>query len=68
MKVGDWSESREVDGTECEVEFKLRLQEGPCHLQTYMEDTTGVIRGAYYVYISRENQEAPPLFGRGASS
>lgn len=33
--------------------FPVTLQAGPAHLQTWLTDAQGVVRGAYYVYVRR---------------
>jgi arylsulfatase A-like enzyme len=36
-----------------QITFTAELTAGPTHLQTYLEDAEGNIRGAYYVYVRK---------------
>jgi arylsulfatase A-like enzyme len=36
-----------------QITFTAELTAGPAHLQTYLEDAEGNIRGAYYVYVRK---------------
>ncbi|WP_127580095.1 arylsulfatase [Paenibacillus koleovorans] len=42
-----------IAGDERQITFELELEEGPAHLQTYMEAGDGTVRGVYYVYVRK---------------
>ena len=54
IKVGDTSESINIEPEETYTKFKLDLKEGPTILQTWLTDEqTKNVRGAYYVEVKR---------------
>jgi len=54
IKIGDTSESVNIEPEETFAKFKLDLKEGPTILQTWLTDEqTKNVRGAYYVEVKR---------------
>ncbi len=53
IRIGQYWETKPVTDCDKSIVFEVPLQAGPTHLQTYLEDANGNIRGAYYVYIRR---------------
>lgn len=53
IKVGSYEATELISDEEKQITFSVRLQAGPAHLQTYFEDSEGIVRGAYYVYVRR---------------
>ena len=54
INVGGVSLESEVRDNDTAIVFKIRLPRGPHHLRTYFHDTSGNVRGAYYVYVTRD--------------
>ena len=52
-RAGQVEKSRPVDPSSEAVSFEFDLQPGEFRFQTWLEDTEGVTRGAYYVYVYR---------------
>ena len=42
-----------VDPSQQDVSFTFDLTPGEFRMQTWLEDTEGTVRGAYYVYVTR---------------
>lgn len=53
MKAGINEQSIAVDPDQQDVRFTFDLEPGEFRMQTWLEDTSGIIRGAYYVYVTR---------------
>lgn len=53
LRIGDKEVTRPVTEKDRHITFELELKAGPAHLQTYLEDAEGNIRGAYYVYVRK---------------
>jgi arylsulfatase A-like enzyme len=53
LKIRDIEVTSEVADDDKYITFTLELGAGPAHLQTYLEDDEGNIRGAYYVYVRK---------------
>jgi len=51
IRIGEYEETKPVTDNDKSIIFKAFLRSGPTHLQTYLEDEEGNIRGAYFVYI-----------------
>jgi arylsulfatase A-like enzyme len=53
IKIGAYEDSKEVSDNDESVIFTARIDAGPAHLQTFMEDKDGNVIGAYYVYVRK---------------
>lgn len=53
MKAGDEEQTTSVDPDQQDVRFTFYLEPGKFRMQTWLEDTEGITRGAYYVYVTR---------------
>lgn len=53
IKVGKYEDTKKVTKDDQYISFEIPLKAGPTHLQTYLEDEEGNIRGAYYVYVKK---------------
>ena len=53
IKVGDEELSAPVDPGQQDVKFTFDLEPGEFRMQTWLEDSEGTTRGAYYVYVTR---------------
>lgn len=53
IKVGSEEQSGTVDSDQEDVRFTFDLEPGEFKMQTWLEDSEGITRGAYYVYVSR---------------
>ena len=56
IQVGDKEQSGKVDPSLQDVRFTFDLEPGEFRMQTWLEDTEGITRGAYYVYVTRVEQ------------
>ena len=53
MKAGSQEQTKKVIPDEQDIRFTFDLEPGEFHLQTWLEDSEGITRGAYYVYVTR---------------
>jgi arylsulfatase A-like enzyme len=53
LKIRDYEQSLPVSDSDAQVSFLVDLEIGPAHLQTWLEDEQGILRGAYYVYVRK---------------
>jgi len=53
LKIGDHELKATVKDEDKAVNFRLKLESGPARIQTWLIDTQGVARGAYYVTIRK---------------
>ena len=62
LSVGGQTMEAGVTAQDPSITFTLRLARGSHKLQSYFYDSTGNVRGAYYVYVTRapEGQEQQP--------
>ncbi len=55
IKIGDWDQTVDVSQSAKAVKFTLPLKAGKTMLQTWLIDDKDVVRGAYYVYVTKKN-------------
>jgi arylsulfatase A-like enzyme len=55
MRAGLEEQSKPVDPDQQDVSFTFDLEPGEFRMQTWLEDTDGNTRGAYYVYVTKVN-------------
>ena len=53
LRIADVDETKPVQEEDCAAVFRVRLEAGSAHLQTWFTDDQGESRGAYYVYTRR---------------
>ena len=53
IKAGSKEQTSGVDPDQQDVRFTFDLEPGEFRMQTWLEDTEGIIRGAYYIYVTR---------------
>ncbi|MDX2431250.1 MAG: arylsulfatase [Bacteroides sp.] len=53
ISIGEEEQSAVVDPSQQDVSFSFDLEPGKTSLQTWLEDSEGITRGAYYVYVTR---------------
>ena len=53
IRIGDIDKSQKVESTAKDVTFNLKLNYGIVKLQTWLTDTAGKVRGAYYIYFEK---------------
>jgi arylsulfatase len=53
--VGNFDETIDLDPGMEKVKFQVPLETGDVELNTFITDKDGLERGAYYVYVEREN-------------
>ena len=53
VKAGEMEQSKKVDPASDDVRFTFDLEPGEFQLQTWLEDSEGNIRGAYYIYVTK---------------
>ena len=53
MKAGTEEQTTAVDPGQQDVRFTFDLEPGEFRMQTWLEDTEGITRGAYYVYVNK---------------
>ena len=51
LKIGDQELSKSVTSDEVGTVFRMNLESGPCHLQSWYTGNDGLELGAYYLYI-----------------
>ncbi len=53
MKAGIQEQTTAVNPDQQDVSFTFDLEPGEFRMQTWLEDTQGITRGAYYIYVTR---------------
>jgi hypothetical protein len=53
LTIRDTKLTKPVADDDKHISFDIELEAGPAHLQTYLADADGNVRGAYYVYVSK---------------
>ncbi len=56
IRIGQQELSSGVDPVQQDVSFTFDLVPGKVKLQTWLEDTEGITRGAYYVYVTGKSK------------
>ncbi len=54
IAIGKEEQTTEVDPDQQDVSFTFDLEPGEFHMQTWLADTKGTTRGAYYVYVTKK--------------
>lgn len=55
IQIGDMVKEKNIDGNKQSVDFEMNLKEGKAFLQTWLIDSEGKERPAYYVYLKLKN-------------
>ncbi len=53
ISLGDFESTVPVSDDDMGVTFCIPLKEGVVRLETFFTDTADVVRGAYYVYVTK---------------